>query len=724
LAARLNLLGLGERRVHQYLSRLIDVAVEGEASAELRAGLDDPVVYRYWLGRVVADWLGAEAQNQPLWLDVEDLHWGDWTSISLLGDLLESNGELPILLTATARPSLDDRFAQLWASLEPQRLVLKPLSKRAARDLVAEAHPDLDADQVAAIIQRAEGNALFLEELVRMVAAGREELPQTVLAVVQSRIEQLGAEERRAVRAASVFGEDFWTGGVARLVGEGGERLDGLFDSLVGEEVVVRRRSSRYDGQQQWRFRHALLRDAAYAMLPDGERPGAHRRAALWLTEVAGEAAPALLAEHWERARERDKAKALFHEAATQALLGGDVDAVQRHAERGLALTEEPLARAHLEHLQCAAATYGGDYGPILRHAKDHLSVFERGSSGWLMTIAGLCFAGATASRPDALMLAMKAFGDPRAELEPSSYAATVLGALYIANLYMVGQAAAAPYREGLRRMAAAAPDNALVIRAWEHGVEGNHAVNTAEDWGTAFVRLSASADLFERCGDFTSHSMTLAWATGLSGRLGLASVVSAHAARLMELGRTGGLHYGESYGRLARAVIAGPADMAPMDALVEDLAGQSNIIFIIEIYTTTANFYLQLGQLDAVAGLAQRLSNVPGVRARSARAGLEAAVLLGEGRLGEAREKLQRAEAQQASGNRAPMSQVLCRVLAMRLAVAEGDLSAARDAATAAETWVTGILERLPPRLRDEARRGGVLFALLLEEARHILAR
>ncbi|WP_437516524.1 hypothetical protein [Sorangium sp. So ce1099] len=162
-------------------------------------------------------------------------------------------------------------------------------------------------------------------------------LPETVLAMVQSRLEGLGAGERRVLRAASVFGEVCWEGGVAALSGNATQAAEmrERLAALVEREILVRREESRLPGEPELAFRHALLRDGAYAMLTDADRALGHRLAGEWL-ERHGEGDALVLAEHFERGGERPRAAGHYRAAARQAHHGSDLRAAITHAERGL----------------------------------------------------------------------------------------------------------------------------------------------------------------------------------------------------------------------------------------------------------------------------------------------------------------------------------------------------------------------------------------------------
>ena len=221
------------------------------------------------------------------------------------------------------------------AALQEIRLgELTRKAQRAAGARRCSATPSTD-DVVARIVERAGGNAFYLEELIRAVAEGKgDALPETVLAMVQARLEALDAEARRVLRAASVFGQAFWRGGVRALLGGDGARRPtsaSWLDELVEREVVVRaRRAREFPGEDEYAFRHALVREAAYAMLTDDDRALGHRLAGEWL-ERAGERDAMVLAEHFERGGEpRARGRPGTARAAEQALEGNDFAAAAR----------------------------------------------------------------------------------------------------------------------------------------------------------------------------------------------------------------------------------------------------------------------------------------------------------------------------------------------------------------------------------------------------------
>src|SRR6185369_6732573 len=176
----------------------------------------------------------------------------------------------PFMVLALARPDVDEQFPDLWRARAPQLISLGPLSKRASEKLVREALGDVADDLVEAIVARADGNAFYLEELVRANAAGRaDSLPDSVLGMVQARLDAEGSDAKRVLRAAAVFGERFSRTGVAALLGGEGALGDvsDAIDRLAARELVARATTPEGRGHVDLTFAHALVREAAYAML-------------------------------------------------------------------------------------------------------------------------------------------------------------------------------------------------------------------------------------------------------------------------------------------------------------------------------------------------------------------------------------------------------------------------------------------------------------------------
>jgi tetratricopeptide (TPR) repeat protein len=326
------------RRVTEFLGELLDTPFPDEDRPHLRAARQNPAIMAERIQEAYIDWARAKVGARPMLVVLEDLHWGDAPSVAVLDRALRALADRPYVVLAFARPAVHDLFPRLWAGRALHEIPLRELPTRAAERLVRSALGEsIDASAVKRLAERAHGNAFFLEELIRAVAEGRgDALPETVLGMVEARLSALGPEARRFLRAASVFGEVFWPEGVHALLGTAADgTAKAALTELIAREIIAPRSRSRFEGTEEMAFRHALLREGAYAMLTDRDRALGHELAGEWLLGV-GEQDPMLLAEHFERSRERKRAVAFYLGAAEQALRAADVPAVLARAQKGM----------------------------------------------------------------------------------------------------------------------------------------------------------------------------------------------------------------------------------------------------------------------------------------------------------------------------------------------------------------------------------------------------
>jgi tetratricopeptide (TPR) repeat protein len=316
--------------------------------------------------RAWEDWLSAEAAAQPVALVLEDLQWGDLPTVKFVDAALRNLADRPILVLALARPEVHELFPGLWSERGVAELRLGELTRRAAERLVKQVLGDrVDADTTARLVERAAGNAFYLEELIRAAAAGPvDELPGTVLAMVQARLEALDPTLRQLLRAASVFGRVFWSEGVRGLVraGDAPAALAEMLTALEARELIVRHGESRFPTSAEWAFRHALVRDASYATLTDGDARAGHRLAADWL-EQAGAVDAMAMAEHRERAHEPARAVRWYLRAAAQALEGNDFEGVLGRVKKGIAAGATGEVLGELLLLETEAHSWKAEIG-------------------------------------------------------------------------------------------------------------------------------------------------------------------------------------------------------------------------------------------------------------------------------------------------------------------------------------------------------------------------
>jgi class 3 adenylate cyclase len=269
----------------------------------------------------------ALANDRPTVLVFEDIHWADAGMLDLLEVLASRVRDVPLLLLALARPDLLER-RQSWGGGLPgfTALPVEPLSEEDAKELAAQVLLQMQkpGEQSGEIGLVGEGNPLFIEELAAAVAehakATAAELPTTIRAIVSARLDALPPGERAVLLDAAVVGKVFWTGALQRM-SSGELDLAELLDSLEGRDLIRREPVSRLRGDQQFSFKHDLIRDAAYATLPRQQRRKRHAEVAAFLEETTPEipAAASALAQHWREAGENRRAADYLVVAGDQA---------------------------------------------------------------------------------------------------------------------------------------------------------------------------------------------------------------------------------------------------------------------------------------------------------------------------------------------------------------------------------------------------------------------
>jgi predicted ATPase/class 3 adenylate cyclase len=306
-----------------------------------------PAEESFWAVRRLLETL---AEERPVVAVFDDIHWGEPTFLDLLEYVAGWSGEASLLLLCMARPELLDQ-RPAWGTVAPGAvsLRLRPLteddSERLIENLLGPA--PLDEPTRIRIRQAAEGNPLFVEEILRMlvdrellrrddgrwVATGdlsSLDIPPTINALLAARLEQLSTEERAVVQRASVIGKVFWWAAVSELSPEPERaRVGGHLQTLVRRQLVHPERST-FPGLDAFRFGHILIRDAAYHATTKEARAELHARFADWLERrVADRLAEydEVLGYHLEQA----------HGYRSELGLGAERDGLSSRAARHLA---------------------------------------------------------------------------------------------------------------------------------------------------------------------------------------------------------------------------------------------------------------------------------------------------------------------------------------------------------------------------------------------------
>jgi DNA-binding SARP family transcriptional activator/class 3 adenylate cyclase len=357
---------LGEGEPGGWLGDLLDGDEQAVRLVLSAIGLSDRAAQSEEIFWAVRRLFERVASERPLAVFVEDVHWAEPALIDLIEYLVTFSSGHPLLVVCLARPELVE-IQPAWAAPLPNRSLLRldALSDAEARELVegAGAQP-LGADTAIRIVEMAEGNPLFLEQLAVVGGEnGERELPSTIQAVLAARIDRLEPDDRAVLEHAAVEGRSFHAGAVAELLGESGDvAIAPQLVSLVQKQLIRPDRSDHPD-EDAFRFAHVLIREAAYQGVPKQLRAELHERMARWL-EARESGRDETVGYHLGEAylhrvqlgpvgeRERALASAAAERlaaAAHAALLRGDAPAGARLLERAESLLDPgDLRRAEL----------------------------------------------------------------------------------------------------------------------------------------------------------------------------------------------------------------------------------------------------------------------------------------------------------------------------------------------------------------------------------------
>jgi len=511
-------------RVTQFLGELVGARFPDDASVHLRAARQDAMLMGDQMRAAWEDYIDAESAAHPVMIVLEDLHWGDLPSVQYIDSALRNLRDRPVFVFALARPEVSELFPKLWAGRGMQEIRLGELSPKMAGRLVREVLGDRATDDIVAkLVERAAGNAFYLEELIRAVAEGRgEELPDTVVAMVQARLERMEPDARRVLRAASVFGQVFWRGGVLSLLGgaEEAARRDGWIDEwideLVARETISKRPQAKFANEHEFVFRHAMVREAAYAMLTSEDKKLGHLLAGGFLEKVE-ESDAMVLAEHLERGGAHGRAVNWYRRAAEHAMEGNDFEGVIARAERAVGCGADGDVLGALRVIQAEANRWRGDLAGAEGCGLDGMRLLPRCTPLWFNAVGDLALASGRRGKIEQLEVLGKMLvdlGGLRSITGPHAIAA----ARAATQLLLAGkQDLADRLIADVERIAKAEEEASPAVRA-RIAVARAHRAFCSGDAAGAIEFVRAAAEGFESVGDLRS-------AVGQRGDLGYALI-------------------------------------------------------------------------------------------------------------------------------------------------------------------------------------------------------
>ena len=323
----------------------------------------------------------ALAEQRPLVLVFEDLHWADDDLLDFVDHLVEWASGVPLLVVCTARPELLERRPH-WGGgkLNALTLSLASLSDSDTARLISAlpGQAIMPAETQAALLDNAGGNPLYAEQFVRMLDERGDTdlpLPETVQGVIAARLDTLAPEDKGLLQDAAVFGKVFWLGALAAVTGAERLHIEERLHLLERKEFVQRSRRSSVAGESEYAFSHLHVRDVAYGQIPRAVRAEKHQRAAEWIEALGRpEDHAEMLAHHYLTALElgraagredkevEERARLVLREAGDRASALNAFGAAARFF--GSALELWPLEDAERPYLLFS-------YGKALRNSKE-----------------------------------------------------------------------------------------------------------------------------------------------------------------------------------------------------------------------------------------------------------------------------------------------------------------------------------------------------------------
>jgi class 3 adenylate cyclase/tetratricopeptide (TPR) repeat protein len=291
---------------------LLAIPLGLEPPKDLQPSEEDPQRMREALFSAARAAVEAIARRRPLVLAIDDIHWADEGMLDLIDHLTRWVRATLLLVCLTRDELLERRPGWGGGRRNATTISLEPLTEDETRELVAALMPSSDnggGDVVPQVAERSGGNPLFAEEMVNRLleedTVEADALPRTVQSLLAARLDSLERLERRLLQSASVIGQTFWEGALAATAAEEGLDLHATLDDLEQKDLLAPSSGSRLAGEREYAFKHVLIRDVAYSMLPKSVRCKKHVEVAEFIRERAGERSDGvigLIAEHFARA--------------------------------------------------------------------------------------------------------------------------------------------------------------------------------------------------------------------------------------------------------------------------------------------------------------------------------------------------------------------------------------------------------------------------------------
>ena len=382
----LGLIGLDPSEYAPLLAPLVDVPLPEERAAKLA-----PEELRRRQLAAMTAWVLAGARTQAVVLAFEDLHWADPTSLDLMRVLAERGAQAPLLIIATARPE----FRLPWSVRSHHSVIsLSPLDRMQVAKMVAKlaTHHALPREIVERVSERTGGVPLFVEEVTRLLLergeqGGAQAIPPTLQQSLAARLDRLGSA-RETAQIGAVLGRDFTYALLRAVGGIDDPALQAALDRLADADLLI----SGAGSQGNYRFKHALIQDAAYESLLKSSRQALHRRVAEILIGQPEPAAaePEVIAHHFTQAGLNELAIEWWSKAGDQALRRSAFQEAIAHLGKAIAMADQsagPAARAAISTAEASQRVkLQNDYAQAVLWSKGYAAdetkaAFERTSA-------------------------------------------------------------------------------------------------------------------------------------------------------------------------------------------------------------------------------------------------------------------------------------------------------------------------------------------------------
>jgi class 3 adenylate cyclase/tetratricopeptide (TPR) repeat protein len=334
----LRLIGLDASEYAPLLAPLVDIPLPKECAAKLA-----PEELRPRQLAAMTTWVLAGARSQPVALAFEDLHWADPTSLDLMQALAERGRTAPLFIIATARPE----FRPPWSLRSHHGVIsLSPLDHADVAQMVGElaARHAFSKEVVEGVSERTGGVPLFVEEVARLLlergeAGGLQAIPPTLQQSLAARLDRLG-EAREVAQIGAVLGRDFTYSLLRAVGGVDDPVLQSALDKLASADLLI---AEGVRQEASYRFKHALIQDAAYDSLLKSRRQALHRRAAEVLRDQPERAAaePEVIGHHFTQAGLGDQAIEWWGKAGDQALRRSAFQEAIAHLGKAVAMADK-----------------------------------------------------------------------------------------------------------------------------------------------------------------------------------------------------------------------------------------------------------------------------------------------------------------------------------------------------------------------------------------------